>query len=190
MQFCVLSALVLGYMLLGVICLSHFWFQSSLGFLLGVFWKQNKQKLDEWLFQSKKNIFSVLAVDFVAFAATYLLATIGRISNNANINNVFRTVMSCLSALLFVVVVLMLDILCGKVLNWGALRLFGSLSMEIYVLQGIPLHVFATGALKMKNGWLYIVCVVGATVLLAVAMHPVIRFITNLPKKYLQRGGQ
>lgn len=82
----------------------------------------------------------------------------------------------------------MSSVLFGNLLNCRVLRFVGKLSMEVYVLQGISLHLFKVGALKIENGWLYIAVVIAATILMAVAMHPVIQFVTNIPKKYLQRG--
>ena len=185
MQFGGLCILVLGYMLFGIFYMSHFWFQSSFGFLLGVFWLQNKNKIDDWLFQNRKHPVIVMSLAFVFLGVTYFLATKGMIVKDKMLNGIFRSVMSCLSALMFVVVILMLNIICKKILNCGVLRFLGKFSMEIYVLQGIPLHIFAKGALRIENDWLYILSVVAVTLLLAVAMHPVIRFITNIPKKYL-----
>ena len=181
-RYAALCVAVLLYMLIGMLFLAHFWFQSSLGFLLGVFWQRNKQRLDNWLFFSRKRVFAVLSITVIAFCITYLLASKGFIPHKA-ISAIFRSVMSCLSAALFVVLVLMFNMLFGKVFNCNALQFVGKLSMEIYVLQGIPLHIFKTGKLSIGNGWLYIVCVIAVTVLLSIAMHPIIQFVTNIPKK-------
>lgn len=49
-QFPALCVFVMGYMLIGMFCMAHFWYQSSLGFLMGVFWQRNKQKLDNYIY--------------------------------------------------------------------------------------------------------------------------------------------
>ena len=201
MQTVVLSVSVLAYMLFGLLFLSSFWYQSCLGFLLGIWWQKNKQKIDDWLFLKGKRLF-LLAISFLAFCITYALAYRSVISRMdllgveflATPKNFFTQtlfpspvsmVFSCLSATAFVVLVLTINMIFVKQINCSVLRFIGKCSMEIYVLQGIPLHIFKTGVLKIENGWLYIVCVIAATVILAVIMQPIIRVITNIPKKYL-----
>ena len=203
-QFIALLALVLTYMLIGRLFLSNFWYQSSLGFLLGVYWQKNKQKIDNWLFLKGKRPL-MLILSFLGFFITYALSNSSFIKlidtfcekilstpKNIFTNIIFcrdvRIVMACLSAVLFVIFILALNTIFSQLINCGLLKFLGKYSLEIYVLQGIPLHIFKVGILKIENGYLYIVCVILSTIILAVVMHPLIKFITNIPKKYLNRG--
>lgn len=186
-QFVLLCVLIIGYMVIGFYFMDHFRYQSSLGFLLGIFWQQKKQKLDDWLFSSKKHQIAVIMTAFFTFAVTYILSVKGSFIN-PDITAIVKSVMSCSSAAAFVILTVLINVVLGALLNCKVLRFLGKYSMDIYVFQGIPLHLFKEGVLGVSNGLLYIVTVCAATILLSVTIHPVTQLVTNIPRKYIKKG--
>ena len=100
-------------------------------------------------------------------------------------SNVLRLCAKVASSLSFVVFFLWLSAnrFISKMLNWFVWRFLGSFSLEIYVLQGIPLNLFDSQIINVESAGLYILCVTLSTALLIAALHPIIHRIIAFPKK-------
>ena len=64
----------------------------------------------------------------------------------------------------------------------GVTRWLGKYYFEIYVMQGISLLLFHSELIHIENKWLYVLVCTLTTLLLAVAIQPVFRFISSIVK--------
>ncbi|MBQ8325263.1 MAG: acyltransferase [Clostridia bacterium] len=180
------SVLVLGYMIVGFCFMTSTWWESSLSFLLGIFWQRNKEKIDNIIFKSKKQWIVLLCLSVISFSGFFLLANINLLSGNAFLNTIVRMTAKSISSPIFVALVLFvcMSLPIKWFLSWPISRFLGNVSLEIYVLQGIPLAILRNHV-SVENGWIYIMFVVLGTALLVVFLRPIIRFIIFIPKKVL-----
>ena len=187
-QFLVLCVLIACYMVVGVLTLSKTWYECSICFLIGIFWQKNREKIDIWMETNKRERLLLFVAAAIVFTATYMLSFKTLIPSNKVLDSLLHVVTAVISSSLFVVLTLMINIFFAKArfLESNTLRFIGERSMEIYVLQGIPLVLFAETVFNIGNSFLYILAVAVVTALLSIILHPLIRYITNIPKKYLQ----
>lgn len=157
------------------------WYECSLSFILGMLFQQNRERIEQTFFKTKHRYIRWLILVACLFAGFYVAVHI-TYPVNVSINGIIRIGFKCLSSPLFC----MLVILVLAVLNLEQcriLRYLGKISIEIYVLQGIPLALFRWKSLCIEKGWLYNIVVIASTIILAVAMHPLIHFIMKIPQK-------
>lgn len=179
----VLSCIITAYMLVAAISLraSTWYYECSLSFLLGILFQQHKAELEQVFFKSKRSYIRWLILIACLFIGCYVAVHM-TYSAQASINMIIKIGFKCLSSPLFcILVILVMAILKlerSKIFRW-----LGELSIEIYVLQGIPLTLFHWKHLNIDNGWLYNGVVIASTMALAVVLHPLVRLIMRIPQK-------
>ena len=175
---------ILMYMCIAAVFLSTTWWECSLSFLLGICWQKNKERIDEMIFAVRGRWALLLAGVLATFCLCFLLASKRFLPLSTETDFLFRMFFRVLSSALFVVLAL-LAVGCIDFTKCSVFCFLGRYSIEIYILQGIPLHLFKTGVLAVRNGWLYVSCVVIGTILISVMLHPVIQVVANIPRKQL-----
>lgn len=183
MRSAMLGAMVIMYMVLAAIFFSgSTWYECSLSFLLGIGFQVHRDKFEQAILATKGRHIVGALLAFGSFAGCYIAMHINWVENstiNLSVKLAFRITSS---PAFCVFVVLMMAML--KLSQCKMLRYLGSLSLGIYVFQGIPLALFHSDYLYIQNGWLYCVCVIISSFLLAWAMQPGILWVMNLPRKY------
>lgn len=146
------------------------YYQSIFAFLLGILWCDYRTVIDE-----------ILQKRWVAgFASALILFVVSFVAGSF-----FKpvTLIAAPTFVIFAIAVLMkLPVQCG-VTRW-----LGRYYFEIYVMQGIPLLLFHSDLIYIENKWLYVLVCIITTLLLAVVIQPVFRFISSVVKgKRLKR---
>lgn len=151
--------------------LSSTWYEAGLCFPLGVFYSENKNKIQTFIFSNKlKFIFSFLSL-VLLFAIFYVFG------NKPYLPDSLRIVCKILSSLLFACVSTLFVLVVN--INNPITRFLGKISLEIYLLQGIFLNLFK-GPIYIESDFIYILLIILCTLLFAVLTHPVYKFISKL----------
>ena len=93
-----------------------------------------------------------------------------------------KIISSVLFDLLVVFVITGLSIRCSM-LTW-----LGKISLEIYLVQEVPMRLFRSKYMHIANDWLYLVAVLLSAIVLARAVHPVIDSIYRAMGKKCQHS--
>lgn len=154
--------------------LSTTWYEASFGFPLGVLYSEYKNKINTILFKNKSiHLISIFCIS-IFFIITLFLG------NKSLLNEWFRIPIKFISSILFALLSLSIVLLIN--IKNVITEFLGKISLEIYILQGIFLNIFKK-QLIIKNDWLYILCVVVCTLLLAFLFQPIYKRIGNIGKK-------
>lgn len=140
------------------------YYQSIFAFLLGILWCDYRNVIDKIL---RKHWIISLASVLILFAVSFVAG-------------LFFKPVTLIAAPMFVIfaiaVLIKLPVQCG-VTRW-----LGKYYFEIYVMQGILLLLFHSNLIYIENKWLYVLVCTLTTLLLAVAVQPVFRFISSVVK--------
>lgn len=160
----------IGYMLLCIVLnMGTYWYESVFSFLLGIIWCAYKEKIDGKINQ-KRNYFIFLILSFALFSVTLIMG-------NTGLLKIKELILACkmISAVSFVLLVLFL-IMRMNIQNIVTQKL-GAISLEIYVMQGIPLTFFRGAQWYIQSDLLYVFAVTVSTLLLAMFLHPLVQTI-------------
>ena len=168
----VLTVCVAAYIFLAAGLLASTWYESVAAFVIGVLFCHFREKIDTLLASLKMWIvcFALLAA---AFAATFMLM-LTFYQTGASV------IIKGLNSVVFVMcaaeALMRLPVACGVT------RFLGSISLEIYVTQGIFLELFRCERLYVCSILLYTVLVIAATVVSSLMLHPLFRRIYSIWK--------
>lgn len=154
----------------GLLGLDSTWYETVICFGLGVLYS----------YTSYKRIFGGLLLKIFT-PVLFLIALY--LGNVRLLPDVFRIFIKIISAGLFCCILL----LTARCINFRfkPLELIGKYSLEIYLTQGLFLNLFHD-TFVIKNEIAYILCVLLGTLILSLALHPVITKIRNIK---LLKGG-
>ena len=167
-----LTALIIIYCVLChfVFEISSTWYECSLCFVLGILFCMYKEKID--FFASKCNYIFAYALALTLFAVLCFLGS--------SLETDVKIVLKVASTLAFCVVVVLTAMKTN--LNNVLLSFFGSIYLEMYVLQGFSIKLFRSEVLYISNPYLYVLAVLVITVILAKLSHPLFNRITRIFK--------
>lgn len=176
MQLSAILFCCIGYILLCIaLNMGTYWYESVFCFFLGLIWCAYQEKIDKKINQ-KGRYYAFLIVSFLLFCMTLILGNTGLLIFNG-------LIVACkmISAVCFVLFVLFL-IMKINIQNAVTQKL-GVISLEIYVMQGIPMTFLRGGAQwYIKNDLLYIFLVIVCTLFLAMVLHPIVQAIYKIFK--------
>ena len=156
-----------------------YWYQSVPAFVLGLFWSENRERINIFVKKAGWGKATLIAVFlfFLFFAGSLVLNRMGLIS--------LCIVLRIVSIILFVVsftLFLMRLSRPGTAEN-RFLAYLGSISMGVYAMQGVFLLAFRGTVISISNDWLYSAAVITATLLSAAVVTPLFRLIYSAFKK-------
>ncbi|MCD7957293.1 MAG: acyltransferase family protein [Lachnospiraceae bacterium] len=162
-------AIVIGLVFICVLCLvlqlGIVWFQSIFSFALGIFWANNKEKIDSKCVESWGLFTGVFLITFVcSLVLSYYIIPI----------RVCTIILFCVLTLL---------LLMRVSINNKLMKGIGTYSFDIYVMQGIPLALLHSDVIYIENKLLYMLLCTIITLILAIAIHPVFQFINKAVKR-------
>lgn len=140
------------------------YYQSIFAFLLGILWCDYRTVIDEIL---QKRWVASFVCALMLFAISFVVGLL------------FKPV-TLIAAPMFVIFALIA--LMKLPVQCGVTRWLGKYYFEIYVMQGISLLLFHSELIHIENKWLYVLVCTLTTLLLAVAIQPVFRFISSIVK--------
>lgn len=152
--------------------LSSTWYTTSILFPLGVFF--GSTAYDNHIISTKRWALITAASLFVCLATYYVQSKIDYLMVKAVLLSI-----STIHFVLFAVFSLQIIPVQYKVTTW-----LGSISLEIYVLQGLFLNLFSSDITGISNPYFYVVLVSCCTIGTATVTHPVFRAILNLGKNW------
>ena len=147
--------------------LSSLYYERTLVFVFGMIWAEKRSNIDEW---AEKGGYILWGTMCVLFAGSYLLSYIA--------SPVFFRGLSYF----FLIPTVMLLIRKINIQN-AVTRFLGSISLEIYVLQGVFLTLFHSSIVVIENSYLYIAVVSATTILSAFLIHPLFQLVYDVCRK-------
>ena len=150
--------------------LSSNFYERTFIFVAGMFWYENREKIDGWIEGKKYRWLILWLASCVLFAITYLMSYCA-------LTVLFRGV----SYFFFVPAVILL--LKRVVINNKVTSFLGGISLEIYVLQGIFLVLFHSEKFYISNPYLYVLAVAASTIAAAFISHPLFQSVYRLCRK-------
>jgi len=165
-----LSFSVVAYIIFCVtVKLTSNWYESSLSFIVGAIWALKKERIDSELDVFPKYIYTAISAVFV-FAGTFILG------NSSILPNGFRIPFKMISAVSFVVCVLLTAMRVR--VNFKVLAFGGKYYFEIYFMQGFVVLLFNEVITVSSSIFKYIVCFV-CVFFVAIIAKPVVNAINN-----------
>lgn len=146
------------------------WYVSTPLFTAGMWFACCKDGIDAWL-QNRRNWLLAFLGAGILFSAAYM----GYRSTDLKwLDAALLTLQECAFVLGVLLVI-------GKVrLDCRLTRMLGAISLEVYVMQGMCLSFFQSRVVNIQNPYLYVAAVSISTVVLAAAIHPVMKAIFSL----------
>lgn len=140
-------------------------YEATFSFLLGMVWCKYKKEIDAVLFCNK--ILSFI----LSFCAFFVVLALHYLADNLIIDTVLK-MLSLIAFNIFAVngIVMVLSINRKLIYNI-VLKKIGSISLEIYTLQGFFIHVLHSRIVYIENIYLYLFFVVLCTIISSVFMH-------------------
>ena len=170
-SFALIFIIALYCVFCAVAKLSTTWYEASFCFPLGILYSENKHKINSILFKNKtRHLISILCV-LIVFIITLFFG------NKPFLSECFRIPLKLISSVFFCLLVLTTVTLIN--IKNPITEFLGKISLEIYLLQGIFLNLFKE-QFVIDNDWIYIICVVLFTLLLAFLFHPIYKRIGNI----------
>lgn len=146
------------------------WYVSTPLFVLGLWFAQHKSRFDDQIFNNMKWLPLLLVAGAILFAS--LMGY--KVCKSKHLDDICLVLADCA----FVLVTLLA---IGRIsLNFRITRFLGRISFEIYVVQGICLTLFHSKYIYIHNPYLFIAAVSASTIVLAIALHPIINNIFSL----------
>lgn len=189
-QFCrirscgmaLITVLTLCFILgMAVFGFAHTWYVSVPLFVLGLWFSCSKNRFDQFI-RNRKNWLILLLTSGLTFVISMLCC---KFANITFISEVSITLAECAFVFCVLLIVNKVNIDCSLT------RKLGVISLEIYVMQGICLSFFHSYFWNIKNPYWYVIVASMGTVLLALAIHPLIKMIFSScggnrgePKRY------
>ena len=136
-------------------------------FALGFIWKKYEERI---YYSFNKRWLSIIIIITLVFLAALKFG-------NGSIPIIFRIPIKMLSSILFVVILLFLIYKFGFKNN--LMLKIGSISFEIYVLQGVFLISYHSSYFYISNSVLYSLAVFFSTIVCAILFHPFVSFVYN-----------
>lgn len=168
--------------LLGVYCLVCMlfklpitYYESILGFPVGIFVAQNKNAICEFLLE--KNVWIRSVIYLVLFGVTLVLGNYHMLKKEAAIG--FKMV----SVVFFILITLLIAYhisFVNKITKW-----LGKRYCEIYIIQGLFISALHSTGLYIKNDWVYFIMVVILTIISASVLRPIFNTIMLSCRKVL-----
>lgn len=147
--------------------LSSLYYERTLIFVFGMIWAEKRIIIDEW---AEKGGYILWGTMCVLFVGSYVLSCI-------TLPVLFRGL-----SYFFLIPTVMLLIRKINIRN-AITKFFGSISLEIYVLQGVFLTLFHSNIVTIENPYLYIAVVSATTILSAFLIRPLFRVVYNICRK-------
>ena len=145
-------------------------YESVFPFVLGFVWHAKKERIDSLLKNIKQWLWMVASTLFLAYGLVSL--------SFCNISSIVIVICKMLSAVLFVVLIMLL---VNKIrVDYRLTRLLGTMSLDIYVVQGLFIVLLRSKLIYISNPYFYIVLVIIGTAVGAVLIHPIIRYIYKI----------
>ena len=145
-------------------------YESVFSFVLGFVWYAKKARIDSLLRDGKRWLWLVVSTLFLVYGLVSL--------SFCNISSIVIVICKMLSAVLFVVLVMLL---VNKIrVDYRLTRLLGTMSLDIYVVQGLFIVLLRSKLIYISNPYFYIVLVIIGTAVGAVLIHPIIRYIYKM----------
>lgn len=162
----IMATLLLIYLLLcNVFKANLWWYRSTLAFPAGMVFAYKKNEFDEIV---RKKYFRViiLCFSFLLFSFLYI-----------STRKTYNVYIMCIAAVAFsfFVVCIMLNINITSLI----LQFLGTISFQIYILQGILVEGLRSNIVYIDNDYIYVVLSVLGTIALAYFMRPVYTKIYN-----------
>ncbi len=151
----------------GALGLSSLYYERTFIFVLGMIWAEKQAIIDKW---AQKGGYVIWGASCILFLGSYFLSTVTA--------PVFFRGLSY-----FFLIPVTTFALCKINIQNAVTRFLGSISLEIYVLQGVYLNLFRSSAVIFEKHWLYIAAVITATILSAFWVHPFFQLIYNTCRK-------
>lgn len=138
-----------------------YWYNAAFAFAVGMFWAYKESDISKLL----EKFFPIFAVATILFEVVCILGIyIVEMS-------VIRLVLQVSSACLFSIIVVLFSMkfrIRSKIAHF-----FGTISLELYMTQGLPIMMFRSEAVYIQNELLWCSIVILSSVVLAIVFHVV-----------------
>lgn len=144
-----------------------YWYLTVMAFLLGVLWRQYKEKTDELI---KRHKIKLLIFSFAVFAGGFLMNLIFA-RKSQDMIAAFANIISILFFDITVILLMYLSSEC-KIYNSRFMQMLGRYSFGTYVLHGAWMCILRGTKVNIANDYLYVLAVVVLTAVSTVLFTP------------------